>query len=47
MYLDAVETEEVSYADLDLPLEIIAEADQIIATFTLTFGETPVLEFNP
>ena len=44
MYLDAVETNEVSYADLDIPPEIMAEADQIIASFTFTSGEIPTLQ---
>jgi putative hemolysin len=45
-YLDGVETEEVSYNDIDLTPEIIAEVDQIIASLTLTSGETPTLEIN-
>ena len=47
MYLDAMETAEVSYDSLNIPLEVIAEADQIIASFALTSRETPQLEFNP
>jgi putative hemolysin len=46
MYLDAVETTEVSYDDLNIPPEIMGEADQIIASFALTSGEIPSLEFN-
>jgi putative hemolysin len=46
MYLDAVETDEVSYGELDIPQEIIDEADQIIASFAFTSGEIPVLEFS-
>jgi putative hemolysin len=46
-YLDAEETAEVRYDALDIPPEVIAEADQIIASFALTSGETPQLEFNP
>jgi hypothetical protein len=45
-YLDGVETEEVSYNDIDLTPEIIADVDQIIASLTLTSGETPTLEIN-
>jgi putative hemolysin len=47
MYLDAVGTPEVSYDQLNIPPEVIAEADQIIASFALASGETPQLEFNP
>jgi putative hemolysin len=47
MYLDAVETTDVGYDALDIPQEILAEADQIVASFALTSGETPQLEFNP
>jgi hypothetical protein len=47
MYFDAVETAEASYDSLNIPPEIIAEADKIIASFALTSGETPLLEFNP
>ena len=47
MYLDAVETAEVSYDALNIPPEVIAEADTIIASFALTSGEMPQLEFNP
>jgi len=47
MYLDAVETIEVSYADLDIQPEMIAQADQIIASFAFTSGDVPTLEFNP
>ena len=47
MYLDAVETPEVGYDALNIPTEVIAEADQIIASFALLSGETPQLEFNP
>jgi hypothetical protein len=45
-YLDG-EPGAVSYEVLDIPPEIIAEADQIIASFALTSGERPQLEFNP
>jgi hypothetical protein len=45
-YLDGVETEEVSYNDIDLTPEVIAEVDQIIASLTLTSGGTPTLEIN-
>jgi hypothetical protein len=47
IYLDAVETPKTSDADLDISPEVMAEADQIIATFQLTSGETPVLEISP
>jgi putative hemolysin len=47
MYLDAVETDSNSYQELDIPQEIIAEADQIISTFALTSGGKPEIEFNP
>ncbi len=46
-YLDPVGTGSTSYQDVDIPPEIISEADQIIATFALTSGEVPRLEFNP
>jgi putative hemolysin len=46
-YLDAVETDNVRYEDLDIPQEIIAQADHIVGTFALATGETPVLELNP
>jgi putative hemolysin len=46
IFLDAVETPEVSYNDLDIPPEIMGEADQIIASFALTSGGIPQLEFN-
>jgi putative hemolysin len=46
IFLDAVETPEVSYDDLDIPAEIMEEADQIIASFALTSGEIPSLELN-
>jgi hypothetical protein len=45
-YLDGVQTEEVSYNDIELTPEIIAEVDQIISSLTLTSGETPTLELN-
>lgn len=45
-YLDG-EPGAVSYDAIDIPPEVIAEADQIIASFALTSGETPQLEFNP
>ncbi len=45
-YLDG-EPGAVSYDALDIPPEVIAEADQIIASFALTSGVTPQLEFNP
>jgi putative hemolysin len=47
MYLDAEATAEAGYETLDIPPEIIAQADQIIASFALMSGETPQLEFNP
>ena len=46
IYLDAVETTEVSYEDLDIPPEVMEEADQIIASFALTSGEIPPLGLN-
>ena len=46
-YLDGVETEAVSYNDINLTPEIIAEVDQIIASLSLTSAETPRLELNP
>ena len=46
-YLDGVETEEISYGEINIPQEIMDEADQIVASFTLTSGEQPTLEFNP
>jgi len=33
--------------EIRIPPEIIAQADQIIASFALTSGETPQLEFTP
>lgn len=45
-YLDG-EPGAFSYDALDIPPEVIAEADQIIASFALTSRETPQLEFNP
>jgi putative hemolysin len=47
IYLDPVETVGTSYLDLDIPPELISEADQIIATIALKSGEVPRLEFNP
>lgn len=47
IYLDPVETAGTSYQDVDIPPELISEADQIIATFALSSGEVPRLEFNP
>lgn len=47
MYLDAVDAGEPNYDAINIPQEIIAGADQIIASFALTSGETPLLEFNP
>jgi len=47
MYLDGQETETVAYQDIDIPPEIIATADQVIASFALTSGETPAIERNP
>lgn len=47
MYLDAVETDSTSYQELDIPPEVIAEADQIIASFKFNSGEKPEIEFNP
>ena len=44
-YLDAVEYTQVSYADLDIPAEVTASAEQIIASFAFTSGEIPVLEY--
>lgn len=46
-YLDPVQTESLSYQDLDIPAEIIAEADQILASFALLSGESPQIERNP
>jgi putative hemolysin len=46
-YLDGVETEQVSYDDIELTPETIAEVDQIIASLTLISGDNPTLEFNP
>jgi putative hemolysin len=46
-YLDGVESDAISYNDIDLTPEIIAEVDQIIASLALTSGETPTLEINP
>ena len=47
IYLDPVETAGTSYQDVDIPPELITEADQIIATFALSSGEVPRLVFNP
>jgi putative hemolysin len=47
MYLDGVETPDVNYRDINILPEVIAEADQIIATITLKSGEQPELERNP
>jgi putative hemolysin len=47
MYLDAIQLEGAVYGNFDLPEDVIAQADQLIATFDLVSGETPVLEFNP
>lgn len=47
MYLDAVDPQGTSYRDLDIPQEIMAEADQIIATFALNSGEKPEIQLNP
>jgi putative hemolysin len=46
-YLDAVETPEISYQALDIPLDMIAEADRILASFQFISGEKPAVEFNP
>jgi putative hemolysin len=46
-YLDPVQTDTMSYQELDIPAEIIAEADQIIASFALLSGESPEIELNP
>lgn len=47
MYLDAVETPDLSYREIHIPPEIIVEADEIIASITLKSGEQPKLKFNP
>lgn len=47
IYLDAMETDSMTYPDLNLPPEIIAEADQVVASFALTSGENPQIDFNP
>jgi len=46
-YLDGSETESITYQDIDIPEEIIDQADQIIASFVLESGETPTIERNP
>lgn len=47
-YLDGTETpEELSYDEINLTPEMIAAAEELIASFALTSGETPTLEFNP
>lgn len=43
IWLDIELSGGVSYDDADIPAEIIAEADQIIASFMLTSGETPTI----
>lgn len=47
MYLDGQETETVPYQDIDIPPEVIAAADQIIASFGFSSGKTPAIERNP
>jgi putative hemolysin len=47
MYLDGVETPDLNYQDINIPPEIISEADQIIASIALKSGDQPKLEFNP
>ena len=44
IWLDIKIPEGGDYADLEIPAEIISEADDIVATFALTSGETPVIE---
>jgi len=46
-YLDPVQGETQAYQDLDIPPEVISEADQILASFALLSGEMPQIEFNP
>jgi putative hemolysin len=41
IWLDAEPAEGSAYAELDIPVEVQGEADQIVATFSLTSGETP------
>jgi putative hemolysin len=47
MYLDGVESTDINYQDINIPPEIIAEVNQIIASLALKSGEQPKLEFNP
>jgi hypothetical protein len=46
-YLDPTQAETQAYQDLDIPPEVISEADQILASFALLSGEMPQIEFNP
>lgn len=46
-YLDPVQSESSDYQVLDIPLEVIGEADQILASFALLSGESPQIELNP
>lgn len=41
IWLDGEPPEGSDYAELDIPVEVQHEADQIVATFSLTSGETP------
>ena len=41
IWLDAEPAEGSDYAELDIPVEVQHEADQIVATFSLTSAETP------
>ncbi len=47
MYLDGVESADTNYQAIDISPEVMAEADQIITSFTLKSGDQPILEFNP
>jgi putative hemolysin len=47
MFLDAVESAGLSYTDLDIPPEIMSEAEALIATFRFTSGETPQIKRSP
>jgi putative hemolysin len=46
-YLDPVQAESQGYQALDIPPEVINEADQILASFALLSGESPQIEVNP
>lgn len=47
MYLDGVESTDTNYREIDISPEVIAEADQIIASIALISGVQPKLELNP